>query len=424
MGSYTLELRELIEQATQFEEMSHTERIVKGRGNLFNFQYPIFDESYRNVFETNFIREFYMREIGFETEGLFKFRLETWLNINMPYYNKLFESELIEFNPLESYNLKTKYQKVNDTKQDGQKNYTQNDLKNVDQNNIENKQFKENEVFNQSDLINKTQNDSELITTLDRKDVSVDDNTKINRNSTNEMTVDDTVNQTSKVDENNENVNKSTLDGRTEVFTIDNEKNKNFNRKLESNTPDSRLAITTQDGKGVIEYASKIDENVDDNLRILEGKNTNKQDDKKDDLLKETKLQNGQSDTISNNKSNGSSADEEDSTYRSNLDETINGTSDKSYDMTGQDKLNRDTNADKTGNQSLDLKSTIVDTFNTTHEDKTTNKINDIEDYIESKVGSIGVKTYSEMIKEYRSILLRIEKDIFNEMNELFMLVY
>src|SRR6185312_1434263 len=41
--------------------------------------------------------------------------------------------------------------------------------------------------------------------------------------------------------------------------------NKDFTRDLQSDTPDSRLAITTNDGKGVIEYASNIGEHTGSN---------------------------------------------------------------------------------------------------------------------------------------------------------------
>jgi hypothetical protein len=71
MSSYTMQLREYIEQATQdIEEMSIKDRIEAGRPKLFDFSYPIFDTNYKAIFETHFIRNFYTREIGFETEGL------------------------------------------------------------------------------------------------------------------------------------------------------------------------------------------------------------------------------------------------------------------------------------------------------------------------------------------------------------------
>jgi hypothetical protein len=169
MASYTMELREIVEMYSQDTEvMSARDRIEIGRKKLFDFEYPIFDPLYKGVFETNFIRTFYMREIGFETEGLFKFQLETWLLINMPYFNKMFQSELIDFDPLV--------------------------------------------------------------------------NSKMSTNSSKNKDIDGTIGKTKSVESN-------------KALNSD-----NFNRRLENDTPDSRLAITTADGSGVIEYASNITE--------------------------------------------------------------------------------------------------------------------------------------------------------------------
>lgn len=66
---------------------------------IFNFSWPIFDESYRNVLETKILKHYYTREIGLETYGLWKLKLDTKLNEIMPYYNQLYKSALLEFNP-------------------------------------------------------------------------------------------------------------------------------------------------------------------------------------------------------------------------------------------------------------------------------------------------------------------------------------
>jgi hypothetical protein len=248
MASYTMQLREYIEQASQDETLPIKEQIEKGRPKLFDFDYPIFDESYKNVFETHFIRNFYMREIGFETEGLFKFNLENWLIINMPYFNKLFESELKTFDIFSNYKM---------------------------------------------DVTNKK--------TVDR-----------------------------------DQTQESTTDGNNTSTATGNTTSDSFGRNLESNNPDSRLAITTEDGSGVIQYASGIDE------------------------------------------------------------------------------ATKKTTNDSTG-ETIDV---------TTVTGNATSTINEIEDFIESKTGKIGNDSYSKMLKEYRETLLRIEKKIFNEMQELFMLVY
>lgn len=67
---------------------------------IFSFSWPIFDESYRNVLETKILKHYYTREIGLETYGLWKLKLDTKMNEIMPYYNQLYKSALLEFNPL------------------------------------------------------------------------------------------------------------------------------------------------------------------------------------------------------------------------------------------------------------------------------------------------------------------------------------
>ena len=87
MSKYTTELRYLIE-------------------NNFDIglkDYPIFDENYRESLNQKIINHYYFREIGFETAELFKRYLNNTMNEIMPYYNQLFKSELLEFNPF--YNV-------------------------------------------------------------------------------------------------------------------------------------------------------------------------------------------------------------------------------------------------------------------------------------------------------------------------------
>lgn len=62
--------------------------------------FPIFDEEYRLGLEKKILFHYYMREIGQETEDAFIFYLNRTLNEEMPYFNKLYESELLEFDPL------------------------------------------------------------------------------------------------------------------------------------------------------------------------------------------------------------------------------------------------------------------------------------------------------------------------------------
>ena len=66
--------------------------------------YPIFDESYREHLNTLIIGRYRFREIGAETAALFKhYFYQTLLEI-MPYYNDLYKSAQMQFDPLQDVN--------------------------------------------------------------------------------------------------------------------------------------------------------------------------------------------------------------------------------------------------------------------------------------------------------------------------------
>lgn len=104
MSKYTTELRFICETQSGLNESvggnSVGEIISLARTKIFDFDYPIFDTNYKEVLETKILKHFYTREIGLETYGLWKLKLDTKMNEIMPYYNKLYQSELLEFNPL------------------------------------------------------------------------------------------------------------------------------------------------------------------------------------------------------------------------------------------------------------------------------------------------------------------------------------
>lgn len=86
MAKYTIEINELITRHFDF--------------NLHN--YPIFDENYREVLNRKILNHYYFREIGQETPDRFNFMLGTKMDEIMPYYNQLYMSTLIEYDPLAS----------------------------------------------------------------------------------------------------------------------------------------------------------------------------------------------------------------------------------------------------------------------------------------------------------------------------------
>lgn len=91
MSKYTTQLRYIIEMGF----------------DLGLKDYPIFDETYRDVLNKKLINHYYFREIGFETAEFFKRFLNRSMNEIMPYYNQLYESviKFKEKNPFEDKNI-------------------------------------------------------------------------------------------------------------------------------------------------------------------------------------------------------------------------------------------------------------------------------------------------------------------------------
>lgn len=106
MSKYTTEVRFICQSLANDIDVNDVENIIANSvDKIFDFNFPIFDEQYRKILETKILKHYYTREIGEETVGLWKLRLNTRLNEIMPYYNKLYESELLEFNPLYTKNV-------------------------------------------------------------------------------------------------------------------------------------------------------------------------------------------------------------------------------------------------------------------------------------------------------------------------------
>lgn len=103
MANYTLELRTLTNNNVE----------------IFDFDYPIFDEKYRSVLEEKFINHFYFREIGFETISRFKHHLKSQLNLLMPIYNKMYNACNLELRILDNYEIKESFEKSSSASRTG-----------------------------------------------------------------------------------------------------------------------------------------------------------------------------------------------------------------------------------------------------------------------------------------------------------------
>ncbi len=111
MSKYTTEVRYICENyasLNQSKGYNDIETILDNSWDkVFDFPFPMFSEEYREDLCKKILRHYYTREICEETVGLWKLRLNSRMNEIMPYYNKLYNSELISIEPLINTRLNT-----------------------------------------------------------------------------------------------------------------------------------------------------------------------------------------------------------------------------------------------------------------------------------------------------------------------------
>lgn len=118
MSKYTTEVRFICESKSGLENSSgadNVDEVITGAWNkIFTSKAPFFDESYRSVLCQKILKHYYLREICCETVGIWKLWMNERLETIMPYYNQLYESELIKFEPLNDVNLTRKHDRTVD----------------------------------------------------------------------------------------------------------------------------------------------------------------------------------------------------------------------------------------------------------------------------------------------------------------------
>lgn len=80
----------------------------------------------RGAFCVDILRHFYTREIGFETVGLWKLKLNTKIQEIMPYYDKMFETMTMSYEPF----IDVDYTRTLEGKEHGENNKSENTSRN------------------------------------------------------------------------------------------------------------------------------------------------------------------------------------------------------------------------------------------------------------------------------------------------------
>ena len=122
MSKYTTEVRYICEQNANLEESkgaNDVDTIIANSWNkIFTTNCTFFDNNYRSVLCSKILKHYYLREIGCETVGIWKLWMNTKLEEIMPYYNQLYESALLDYDPLKDVD----YKKLHSGTNDGTKN--------------------------------------------------------------------------------------------------------------------------------------------------------------------------------------------------------------------------------------------------------------------------------------------------------------
>ena len=118
MATYTLELKKVIAEifgpanpseyiqeyaAFTFKEVTYGKLPTVPNPSLIGLgTYPVFDEAYRPIINGKIIDEYYTREIGSETIDNWALMIRRKMDQIMPYYNKLYLSEQIPYEALDT----------------------------------------------------------------------------------------------------------------------------------------------------------------------------------------------------------------------------------------------------------------------------------------------------------------------------------
>lgn len=382
MSLYTTEVRYICETLANYDESQGYKRvndIVEAAApQIFDDDFPIFDESYRSILEAKILKHYYTREIGFETVGLWQLKLNTKMNEIMPYYNKLYNSELLEFNPLYTVNLKKNYDKngteqrimSEDEKELKNEHRIGEDTENTTQNGLEN-------TINSSDSAKNKGTTGSV------------DLTEIFDNSENENGIKNTAQNEAETSETTRNEDGTALTENHEV-TSKNDWNKfsdtpqggltnvangtylttatNTTSDDTKNGSQDSLAQTVTNDKGTKD-AAKTGEEINNNIKLNTGS-------------KEQKTENSETGNENESKNEiGSVSSNADTASKANMDEQT------------------DTEKNRTRNR--------------------TNDKNNFENYLESVLGWNG-KSPSKLLQEFRETFLNIDMMIIEELSDLF----
>lgn len=358
MSKYTTELRYILESGF----------------DIGLKDYPIYKEEYREPLNKKIKEHFKYREIGLETPALFRDFLNRKMNEIMPYYNQMYASVDIKFNPLWNVEMHETYtHTVEETGETTGKSKT-NDSKSGTQ--------EQNSTENRSELIGERTDNSIIEDTTSSKDTILSDT----EHSASTGTSSDKTNSTE---------NKSlTVNGTDDTTLSDTEGRTTTSTK--SDTPQSNLTDADILANKYISEAGSQKDNITKNSTQNSTKENTETQDNTQEVTKTGSSTDDSTKTLS-------------STGKDTLESEIHTTQGTEHKADNKFSINA-----QTGLQTSE--SGLVETDN---ELNTLNK--KTETFTRLEEGSSAGLPYSDAIRQWRKIMVNIDMLIMQELEPLFM---
>ena len=367
MSKYTTELRFICEMAsgcTESKGYDDIEEIVTlAAPNIFN-NYPIFDEEYRPVLNKKILMHYYTREICEETVGIWKLRLASRMNEIMPYFNKLYESELLRYNPLMDVDYTEQHTGSGTTVGS---NSESRDMDSVRAN-------------------NSTQNEKNVRTDDTKSTEQTDENNSATIANIASTAKNETVANTGTTEVANEGGSERDIHAVTDNTDVQ------LHWDLYSDTPQG----TVEDIVGTPSEHNRYLTNAREN--------TDRDDFDGDVTTDDDETHNDTTTTTNNTKTQTNSSD------------ITNNSTDR------DDKVDRHSEVSRTGTVQYDNTSTRTgaDMINEKTKAEYEKRTNTTDEYTLRKFGKRGEYTYARMVKEFRDTFLNIDEMIIKKLSDLF----
>ena len=419
MSHYTTEVRWICESKYTGQDPEDIDSVIAATYTdilKIKLAQEIFDPQYYPIIAQKIIRHYYFREIGAETAGLWIYWMNTRFSELLPYYNKLWQSALLEFDPFKDVDYTREGQKTGQTQQsqteatetNKAEQHTEKDT-NVSG---ENRSANTDTVSTAKSENKGTENANGLENQIGNENGSLEgtDTNTLTKTTDNDTTETDTTTNTKVTDQ---DTTGSSTERRTGTVTTDDDRS---TRDLFSDTPQNNLSpitnetyltnarqITETDDNTVtnnltntLQTSGTMDETVTDTgsgTKMISGEGT-------EESTEEKSLDHTEAKTFSNAKTTSDTKTSESTSKDDKVDTT---------------KENATANAFSNGSRTGDTVGTTKGSAERQSEDSAQ------EQWIEKIAGKMNTISYSELLEKYRKTFLNIDLMFIKEFDDLFM---